>query len=171
MLGVILGVMALGFLALVLTLLGLIHIGYGRERQEQEVPTVEPHRQFPRIACFMTVEEKKKLGVGIQSQLRLFAIIDNVGEVAIRSLKGYWKVVTPDNLKYPSIKIQRDVLAPLDKYLESYVLGEGVDGDTETPRFDVEVEFDYLALNDEEARHYSGKFRFDRKSHRMVKIN
>jgi hypothetical protein len=78
--------------------------------------------------------------------------------------------VTPDKYKHPPIKIQRDVLASGDRYLESYLLDEGIDMQGEGIRFDVEVEFDYMAQNDDETRHYSAKYRYDRKYHRMVKL-
>jgi hypothetical protein len=150
--------------------LGLIQINFGREREREVVLAVEPRRVSPRIGCNITVEPKNDSGAGLTPQVRLFATIENEGEIVIRSLRGFWKVVTPDRYKHPPIKIQRDVLALHDRYLESYLLDEGIDMQGEGVRFDVEVEFDYGTQNDDETRRYTGKYRYDRKYHRMVKL-
>jgi hypothetical protein len=176
MLGTIIGAVLLALvlsaLAAVLLKLGLVHFGYGRAPAPPPPPPADVVRKpYPRIGCSLMVEEKAKHSPGLKPHLRLFAIVDNEGEVAVRSLKGYWKVVTPDNQKCPPIPIQREVLAPQDKYLESYLLSDDLDTQAAAMRFDVEVEFDYQALDDQGNRHFSGKFRYDRKTHRMVKIN
>jgi hypothetical protein len=158
--------------------LGLIHIGYGRVPLPLEPPPTPAsasaapasQRKFPRIGCYINVEEHTKLTAALKPQLRLFAILDNEGEVVVRSLKGYWRVLTPDNVKHPAIRIQRDVLAPQDKYLESYLMTDELETQVDDLRFDVEVEFDYLSTPDDDSRHFSAKYRYDRKTHRMVKI-
>jgi hypothetical protein len=167
-LGAILGALAICAALSAAHKLGLVHISLGREREAPPPPVVR--RAYPRIGCSITVEAKNELSAGLTPQVRLFATIENEGEVVIRSLKGFWKVVTPDKYKHPPIRIQRDVLASGDRYLESYLLDEGIDMQGEGIRFDVEVEFDYMAQNDDETRHYSGKYRYDRKYHRMVKL-
>lgn len=171
--GAVMVALAMSGVTAALARLGLIHIGYGRGPLPLPPVPAAPaivHRQFPRIGCYINVEEHTKLSVALKPQLRLFAILDNEGEVVVRSLKGYWRVLTPDNVKHPAIRIQREVLAPQDKYLESYLLSEELETQTDELRFDVEVEFDYLATPDDESRHYSAKYRYDRKTHRMVKI-
>jgi hypothetical protein len=151
---------------------GMIHIGWGR-KPEAPPPTPAVARTYPRLLCSIAVEAKEakdELDSKILPRLRLFATVENEGEMVVGSLDGYWKVVTPDKHKHPLVRIQRDVLGPHDKYLESYLLSDGLNTRADGIHFDVEVEFDYMAQEDQQSRHYSAKHRYDAKNHRMIKL-
>ncbi len=173
-LGAILGALIISAALSVAQAIGLIHIGLGREQREaapRPAAPPAPVAAAPRLGCTITVEAKSDSNAaGLTPQVRLFATIDNQGAAPVRSLRGYWRVVTPDKFKHPQIRIERGILAPHNQYLESYLLDEGVDMQGEGVRFDVEVEFDYMAHSDTDNRHYSAKFRYDRKYHRMIRL-
>ena len=166
-LGGIIALLAAGTLGLIFTRLGLIHLGFGR-RPQLTAGLVD--RAYPRIRCSIIVEAKNEAGPDHKPQLRIFTTIENEGEIIVRSLKGSWKVVTPDKYRHAPVQIQRDVLAPSDKYLESYLLQAGIDTPGEVMRFDVELDFDYQAQDDGASRHFNAKYRYDAKYNRMLKL-
>ena len=169
LLGAIMGALAMCAVAMAATKLQLIHIGLKAEREPEQVQPAGPPRKYPRIKSTVTVEAKNELSSGLRPQVRLFATVENEGEMVVRSLRGYWKVVTQDKYKHPTIKIQREVFASQDKYLESYLLEE-MDTYDGGVGFDVEMEFDYMAESDHQNRHYTAKYRYDNKHHRMIKL-
>ena len=165
-LGAILGALAMCAAAMAGSKLGVISIVRGRQKDAEPAPSAS--RVYPHLGCSITVEDKNELASGLKPQVRLFATVENDGDLMVRSLKGFWRIVTPDKQKHAPIRMQRDSLGPKEKYLESYMLDEGLDTHGEGIKFDVEVDFNYIAQA--ESRHFSGKYRYDRKNFRMIKL-
>ncbi|HEY0786414.1 MAG TPA: hypothetical protein VGD62_11120 [Acidobacteriaceae bacterium] len=123
-----------------------------------------------RLTCAIVAEERLDAALLFKSPVRLFATIANDSAVAARALRGQWKVITPDNPRNRPMPIRREVLGPGDEFLDSCLVNESEDWETNGIRFDAEIEFDYLTSGSEEPYRERVRYRYDQVSQKMVRL-
>jgi hypothetical protein len=129
--------------------------------------TLNVTKATPRIGCSVDVSFRQDDPNTYYPTLFLTATIYNEGELAASALHGHWKLLVGDGALYFDRPIDRDFLGTCEKYLDSYCIEESCDWHREDIRFDVEIEFDYLTLPNDEERHYSAAYSYDTQSQKL----
>ena len=164
LIGVVAGIVVAGGAVLAAYSFGWLRIGAG-----SKAGSAPALRNLAHLKCELAVEEKPGAEYADTPRLRLFATIVNEGTTMVQAMKGHWKVVTPDKVKHPAIRIQRSALEPNGRYLESYRIDDDLDH-AGSRTFDVEVEFEYVLQPEEHPRHYSARFRYDRRTRAVARL-
>ena|SRR5579862_2382712 len=100
--------------------------------------------------------------------------INNHGELAAQKLDGYWRMYSPDqSIQERTIPIARDALGaePYDFepcQIEGPTVERAMRGECDI-RINVDIEFDYFGLSNNEPQHYTARYRYDRNSKQMVR--
>jgi hypothetical protein len=102
--------------------------------------------------------------------------IHNYGDLAARHLKGHWRVYSPDkSIQECDIPIVRDFLGSTPYEFEPFQLvGPNIDGAIKRgagrATINVDVEFDYFGVSQDQPQHYSARWQFDSSSKQMVRV-
>jgi hypothetical protein len=129
--------------------------------------TLNVTKATPRIGCSVDVIFRQDDPNVYYPTLFLTATIYNEGELAASALHGHWKLLTGDGALYFNRPIYRDFLGTREKYSDTYCIEESCNWPREDIRFDVEIEFDYLTLPNDEERHYSASYSYDAQSQKL----
>ena len=126
----------------------------------------------PRVGTTIVVEERYDNGKSFPPFLYLTTTIYNEGELPVSELKGYWKLSSTHGLANRTIEIQKDFLGSTPYHLQTYRIAESGASDAVLNRmkFDVDIQFSYLALPDNNSFEYSAKYAYDAGNRQMIKI-
>jgi hypothetical protein len=101
--------------------------------------------------------------------------IHNHGDLPAKHLKGHWRMYSPDkSIQDSTIPIRRDALgsAPLE-FSEIQLIGPSIDDALKrgvgTVTINVDIEFDYFGLSENQPQHYSARWQYDRNSKQMIR--
>lgn len=128
----------------------------------------------PKIDADIRVELQLVNGPNYPPAIFLHTTIHNEGELAAKQLNGYWKLSSTQDIKPHTIPIRRDFLGSTPYEFEPHGLRTRGSvwvspSKTYDVSFEVDIEFDYLALPDDKPEHYSAKYSYHAESGQMIR--
>ncbi len=127
----------------------------------------------PKIGVGIAVDERYDNGRSYPPFIYLTTTIQNEGELAIRRLKGHWKLFSAHGVQERIIPINRDVLGSSPFQFQAQRINESGASDqaSQNIRFNVDIQFEYFVPADDQPHQYSNSYEFDSKSRQMVPVS
>jgi hypothetical protein len=165
-----LGVAATLLCALVAQRVGIVQIRWMADAHALNILKAEP-----KIGSTVKIDYRNENGPAYNPTCYLIATIYNEGELAARKLKGSCKLFSPSKELFDcDIPISRDFVGKSPYELSAYRIGGPAVGRLESGghklALNVDVEFDYFGLSDDQPQHYSAKYQYDENTRQMVKL-
>ncbi len=160
-------------LGVVATLLGAFvaqHIGIIQISLMHEAHTLNVLKAMPRIGTSIDIDERHDNGPGYPPFIYLKTTIYNEGELSVAKLKGDWKLTSTYGIANNVIPLWREILGTVPYQLQPYKITEsGMSDASKSLRFNIDIQFDYSGIADNEPYKYSAKYAYDPKSKQMIK--
>ena len=160
----------------ILSLLGAYAFGYWQGKTAQRTLDLNIIKATPKIGTSMRIDKRQENPNGFPPFYYLIATIDNEGELPAQQLQGYYRVYSETKcVKEHRIPIEREFLgssAPSE--LELCRLEDGISGttlnlapDAANIRFNVDIEFHYLGVQNSASQKYCAHYEYDKESRQM----
>jgi hypothetical protein len=150
---------------------GRIQISFMRREHELSIA-----KAMPKVGTTVRIDEKNPHGPAYPIFYSLVATIYNEGDLAAKNLKGHCKLFSPTNdIGERSVQINRDFLGMALQYevapcpIEGVKVRQGMMG-AEEIRFNLDIEFEYFGIPDDQPQQYAAKYQYDNKTHQMIRI-
>lgn len=150
-------------------------LGYWQGKTAQRALNLSVTKAVPKVGTRLKIDKRQENPAGFPPFYYLIATVYNEGELPAKQLKGHCKLYSPTNdVQERDIPFEREFLGSSPHELEAQkIVGTTVDpgmrGEQEI-RFNVDIEFEYLGIPDDQPQQYSAKYAYDNKSRQLIRI-